>query len=155
MWWNTHYTNGEAISHQFIMLLDPPGGPPNGKTRRHRKHIPISHFLVSLTNSPLSIYIYIYFHCLSAANSPLWMLHLGHVSFSLLILEAAEKNVECMIFWPRWWQSFTLLSYWLWCWPWRSLHWDPWRALSSPRSPKAPSHQSSSPDHKKWACHMD
>ena len=32
MWWNTHYTNGEAISHQFIMLLDPPGGPPNGKT---------------------------------------------------------------------------------------------------------------------------
>ena len=24
MWWNTHYTNGEAISHQFIMLLDPP-----------------------------------------------------------------------------------------------------------------------------------
>ena len=26
MWWNTHYTNGEAISHQFIMLLDPPNG---------------------------------------------------------------------------------------------------------------------------------
>ena len=31
MWWNTHYTNGEAISHQFIMLLDPPKWE-NGKS---------------------------------------------------------------------------------------------------------------------------
>merc|ERR1712053_11394 len=28
---NTHYTNGEAISHQFIMLLDPPKRE-NGKS---------------------------------------------------------------------------------------------------------------------------
>ena len=40
-------------------------------------------------------------HCISifntlyiwTANSPLWMLHLGLVSFSLLILEAAAKNL--------------------------------------------------------------
>ena len=25
---------GEAISHQFIMLLDPPGGPPKGKREK-------------------------------------------------------------------------------------------------------------------------
>ena len=56
---------------------------------------------MSRTHIYFFFHFYFYFHCLSAANSPLWMLHLGHVSFSLLILEAAEKNVECMIFWPR------------------------------------------------------
>ena len=40
----------------------------------------------------------------------------------------------------RMWKSTTH------CWPWRSLHWGPWRAPSSLRSPKAPSHRSSSPD---------
>ena len=34
MWWNTHYTNGEATSHQFIMLLDPRGGPRTGKREK-------------------------------------------------------------------------------------------------------------------------
>ena len=51
------------------------------------------HFSLDLafpcTDFPFSI------HCISnvnTANSPLWMLHLFHVSFSLLILEVAGKN---------------------------------------------------------------
>ena len=45
MWWNTHYTNGEAISHQFIMLLDPPGAPQMGKLENIGN---ISQFPISL-----------------------------------------------------------------------------------------------------------
>ena len=37
MWWNTHYTNGEAISHQFIMLLDPPKILPPGWAKKNGK----------------------------------------------------------------------------------------------------------------------
>ena len=37
MWRNTHFTNGEAISHKFTLLLDPPKKLPQGWAKKRKK----------------------------------------------------------------------------------------------------------------------
>ena len=85
-----------------------------------------------------------------------WGGDLGEACIEILLLQLGKECLNDI--WKKPWISlhwdfsFEILQLGkeclndIWKKPWRSLRWDPWRALSNLHSPKAPSHQSSSPE---------